>query len=83
MERVLYKKPHNLYSLYEIFRVIKSRRIRWMGDVAHTGEMRNAYIILVGRPEEKRPFGRCRFRTEDDVRMDLRERCGLDASGSG
>jgi hypothetical protein len=37
------------------------------------GEMRNAYKILVGKPEEKRPFGRPRRRCEDNIRMDLRE----------
>jgi hypothetical protein len=37
------------------------------------GEMRNAYTILVGKPEGKRPLGRPRCRWEDDIRMDLRE----------
>jgi hypothetical protein len=36
------------------------------------GEMRNAYNILVGKPERKRPLGRSRHRWED-IRMDLRE----------
>jgi hypothetical protein len=36
-------------------------------------EMRNAYNILVGRPEGKRPPGRPRLRWEDKIRMDLRE----------
>jgi hypothetical protein len=34
-----------------------TRRMRWVGDVTCTGEMRNAYIVLVGKPEEKRPLG--------------------------
>jgi hypothetical protein len=38
--------------------VIKSRRLREMGHVARIGEMRNAYNILVGNPEGKRPLGR-------------------------
>jgi hypothetical protein len=33
-----------------------SRRIRWAVHVASMGEMRNAYKIVVGRPERKRPF---------------------------
>jgi hypothetical protein len=37
------------------------------------GEKRNAYRILVGKPEEKRPLGRPRCRWEDNIRMDLRE----------
>jgi hypothetical protein len=37
------------------------------------GEVTNAYGILVGIPEEKRPFGRPRRRWEDNIRMDLRE----------
>jgi hypothetical protein len=37
------------------------------------GEMRGAYNILVGRPEERRPLGRPRRRWEDNIKMDLRE----------
>jgi ribosome biogenesis protein Nip4 len=37
------------------------------------GEMRGAYIILVGRPEGRRPLGRPRHRCEDNIKMDLRE----------
>jgi hypothetical protein len=36
-------------------------------------ENRNAYRILVGKPEEKRPLGRPRRRGENNIRMDLRE----------
>jgi hypothetical protein len=42
---------HNLYSSPSIIRIIKSRRIRWAGHVARMGEKRNAYRILVGKPE--------------------------------
>jgi hypothetical protein len=51
---------HNLYSSPNIIRMIKSRRIRWAGHAARMGETRNAYRILVGRPEGKRPLGRPR-----------------------
>ncbi|KAJ4447635.1 hypothetical protein ANN_09642 [Periplaneta americana] len=51
---------------------IKSRRSRWTGHVARMGESRNAYNVLVGRPEGKRPLGRPRRRWED-IKMDLRE----------
>jgi hypothetical protein len=42
---------HNLYSSPSIIRVIKSRRMRWAGHAAQMGEKRNAYRILVGKPE--------------------------------
>jgi hypothetical protein len=53
---------HNLYSSPNIIRTIKSRRMRWAGYVAHMGEKRNAYRILVGKPEGRRPLGRPRCR---------------------
>jgi ribosome biogenesis protein Nip4 len=37
------------------------------------GEVRGAYNILVGRPEERRPLGRPRRRREDNIKIDLRE----------
>jgi hypothetical protein len=37
------------------------------------GETRNAYRILVGKPEGKRPLGRPRRRWVDNIKMDLRE----------
>jgi hypothetical protein len=46
--------------------IIKSRRIRWKGHVAHKGEKGNAYRILVGMSEGKRPLGRSRRRWEDN-----------------
>ncbi|KAJ4431620.1 hypothetical protein ANN_20219 [Periplaneta americana] len=64
---------HALYSLPDIIRNIKSRRLRWAGHVARMGESRNAYRVLVGRPEGKRPLGRPRRRWEDNIKMDLRE----------
>jgi hypothetical protein len=54
--------------------MIKSRRIRWAGHVARTGEKRNAYRILVGKPEGKRPLGRLTRTLVDNIKMDLRER---------
>ncbi|KAJ4432545.1 hypothetical protein ANN_21168, partial [Periplaneta americana] len=63
---------HALYSSPDIIRNIKSRRLRWAGHVARMGESRNAYRVLVGRPEGKRPLGRPRRRWEDNIKMDLR-----------
>ncbi|KAJ4444158.1 hypothetical protein ANN_05947 [Periplaneta americana] len=51
----------------------EERRLRWAGHVARMGESRNAYRVLVGRPEGKRPLGRPRRRWEDNIKMDLRE----------
>jgi hypothetical protein len=51
---------HNLYYSPNIIRMIKSRRMRWAGHVARMGEERNAYRILAGKPERKRPLGRPR-----------------------
>jgi hypothetical protein len=53
--------------------MIKSRRMRWAGHVARMGEKRNAYRILVGKPEGKRPPGRPRRRWVDNIKIDLRE----------
>jgi hypothetical protein len=53
--------------------MIKSRRMRWAGHVARMGEKRNAYRILVGKPEGKRPLGRPRRRSVDNIKIDLRE----------
>ncbi|KAJ4446675.1 hypothetical protein ANN_13372 [Periplaneta americana] len=64
---------HALYSSSDIIRIIKPRRLRWAGHVARTGESRNAYRVLVGRPEGKRPLGRPRRRWEDNIKMDLSE----------
>jgi hypothetical protein len=64
---------HNLYSSPNIVRVIKSRRMRWAGQVARMGEGRGVYRILVGRPEGMRPLERPRRRWEDNIKIDLRE----------
>jgi hypothetical protein len=66
------KELHNLYSLSNIIRMIKSRRMRWAGHVARIGETRNSYRILVGKPEGKRPLGRSRRRWVDNIKIDLK-----------
>jgi hypothetical protein len=53
--------------------MIKSRRMRWAGHVTRMGEKRNAYRILVGMSEGKRPLGRPRHRKVDNIKMDRRE----------
>ncbi|KAJ4452284.1 hypothetical protein ANN_03803 [Periplaneta americana] len=64
---------HALYSSPDIIMNIKFRRLIWARHVARMGESRNAYRVLVGRPEGKRPLGRPRRRWEDNIKMDLRE----------
>jgi len=73
-----WRRLHNeelsdLYSLSNIVRVVKSRRMRWTGHVAHMGQGRGVYRVLVGIPEGKRPLGRPRRRWEDNIKMDLQE----------
>jgi hypothetical protein len=67
-----WRKLHNeelndLYSLPNIVRVVKSRRMRWTGHVACMGEERVVYRVLVGKPEGKMPFGRPRRRWEYNI----------------
>jgi hypothetical protein len=64
---------HNLYSLPNIIRMVKSRRMRQEGHVACMGEKENAYRVLVGKPEGKRPLGRTRRGWEDNIKMDFKE----------
>jgi hypothetical protein len=51
--------------------MITSRRMRWAGHVARMGDMRNAYTILIGKPEGKRPVGKPRRRWECNIRRML------------
>jgi hypothetical protein len=48
---------HNLYASLITVRMIKSRRMRWMGHVARMGEVSNAHNILVTKREGKRSLG--------------------------
>jgi hypothetical protein len=66
-------KFHDLYSSPSIIRIMKTRRMRWAGHVARMGEKRNAYRLLAGMPEGRRPLGRPRRRCVGNIRMDLVE----------
>jgi hypothetical protein len=74
-----WRKLHNeeLHDLYSspviIIRVIKARRMIWAGHVARMREVRNAYNILVGKPEGRRPLGRPRCRWGITLRWILRK----------
>jgi hypothetical protein len=59
--------------------MMKSRRMRWAGHVASIGEMRNAYSIVVGKREGKRPLGRPSHRSKDYTSSDIC--CEMDLSG--
>jgi len=72
--RKLYNEElYDLYSSPNIFRVFKSRRMKWAGHVAHMGELRGMYRVFMGKPEGKRPLGRRRSRWEANTKMDLQE----------
>jgi hypothetical protein len=64
---------HNLYSSPSIIRMIKSRRMRLAGHLARMGDRRNAYRILVGKPEGRKSLGRPRRGWVNNIKMDLRE----------
>jgi hypothetical protein len=73
-----WRKLHNeelndLYSLPNIVRVVKSRRMRWAGHVSRMVEDKGVHRMLVGKPEEKRSLGRPRRRWEDNIKIDLQE----------
>ena len=70
---------HALYSSPNIIMYLKPRRLRWAGHVGRMEQFRNAYRVLVGKPESKKPLGRPRRRLEDNIKMDLRE-VGCDSS---
>jgi len=88
-----WRRPHKeeFYDLYcspNIIWVIKSRRMRWAGNVASVRERRGAYRVLVGKPEWRGPLVRPRHRWKH-IKMDLKKWVewgrghGLGWSGSG
>jgi hypothetical protein len=73
-----WRKLHNeelngLYSLPNIVRVIKSRRMRWAGHVARMAKERGVHRVLVGKPKGKRPLGRLRRRWDGNIKLVLQE----------
>jgi hypothetical protein len=68
---------HHLYSSPNIVWLMKSRRMRWVGHIAHMGKRGDVYRFLLGKPEGKRPVGRPRRRWEGSIEADLQESgCG-------
>jgi hypothetical protein len=73
-----WRKLHNeelndLYCSPNIVRVIKSRRMRWVRNVACMGARSGVYRVLVGKPARKRQLGRPRRRWKDNIKMDIQE----------
>jgi hypothetical protein len=71
-----WRKLHNeelsdLSSSPSIIRIIKSRRMRWAEHVARMEEKRNAYRLLMVKPEGKIPLGRPKRRWVDNIKMHL------------
>jgi len=52
------KRGFVIFTIHKILLVIKSRTKRWVGRVACMGQMRNAYTILIAKPEGNRPLGK-------------------------
>jgi hypothetical protein len=68
-------RQHNIFCLYVVSgvvrRALKSRRKRWVAHVVRMGRRRSAYIILVERPDRKRPLGRPMLNWKDNINMNL------------
>ena len=71
--RKLYNVELHLYPSLSIVRVVKSRVMVWAGHVARMGEKSGVYRVLVGKPEGKRPIGRLRLSSEDNIKMYLQD----------
>jgi hypothetical protein len=79
---------HDLYSLPGIIRQIKSRRLRWAGNVARMGVGKKLHRVFVGNPEGKRPLERQKRKREEGIKMDFGENgwgrgCVVDSPGTG
>jgi hypothetical protein len=64
---------NDLYFSPSTITIIKARRMRWAGHIARMGEKRNAYRLLVRKPEGRRPLERPRRKWLNNIRMDLVE----------
>ena len=71
---------NDLYYSPNVVRVIKSRKMRWPGQIADMGESRGVYRVLMGRPEGQRPLGRpwCRWEANNKMNIQEVECAGLD-----
>jgi len=62
-----------MYSSPNIFRVNKSRRMRWAGYATRMGERQVSYTVFAGKPERRIPLGRNRRRWEDNIKIEFCE----------
>jgi hypothetical protein len=72
---MIFKSIDDLHSLYcspNLVRMVKTKRLRWAGNIARMEEGRSDFKILTGKPTGKRPLGRIKLRWEDNIRMDLK-----------
>jgi hypothetical protein len=72
LKRLHNEELHDLHYSSNIIRVIKSRKMKWVGHAARMGEKRNAYRVLAGKPEGKRPHARPRRRWEENIKLNLK-----------
>jgi hypothetical protein len=72
---------HGLHCSPDCITIMKSRRMRWTGNVGRMAKMRNAYKILAEVPEGKRPLGRPGRRWEDNIKYNLRKQSGRMCTG--
>jgi hypothetical protein len=72
-KRLYNEKLYDLYFSPNIIRVIKSRRMRWLGHVARMVDRRGAYRVFVAKHEERSPLVRPRRRWEDNIKTALQE----------
>jgi hypothetical protein len=71
--RKLHEELNGLYALPNTVRLLKSRRMKWAGNVARKREGKSVYRLLVLKPEGRRPLGRPRRRWENNIKIELQE----------
>jgi histone acetyltransferase (RNA polymerase elongator complex component) len=64
---------YDQYSSQHIIRVMKVRRMRWVGRVVRVGRQEGCMQSFMGTADGKRPLGRTRFRLDNNIKMDLQE----------
>jgi hypothetical protein len=82
-KKLLNEELRDLYSSLSIIRMMKWRRMRWAGHVARMKEKRNAYRLLVGKPEGRGPLRRRNRKWVVNIRMDLGEMGEVDVDWIG
>jgi hypothetical protein len=72
MLKILGEDLYNVYTSPDITRVINIWSMRWAGHVAHMGEMRNAFKVLLRKPKGKRAVGKHNRRWDDNIKINLK-----------